>query len=160
MLGYQEALEAAGLPLLEQYVIMREKVDIDSRQQGMEAAQRLLATDPLPDGVFCYNDPMAIGAMQTILAAGLRIPEDIALVGCGNLHYDDLFRVPLSSIDQRSASVGERAGNLVVSLIESKTGRPRNKTIVLEPELIVRASSARRASASVQSIKETDECNR
>jgi len=157
MLGYQEALEAAGLPMLEQYVIMREKVDIDSREQGMEAAQRLLATSPLPDGVFCYNDPMAIGAMQTILAAGLRIPEDIALIGCGNLHYDDLFRVPLSSIDQRSASVGERAGNLVVALIESKGGRPRNKTIVLEPQLIVRASSARCAPGAEQPTNELGE---
>ncbi len=144
MLGYQEALQSAGMPVLDKYVIMREKVDCDSRQQGAEAAERLLATKPRPDGIFCYNDPMAIGAMQTILDAGLRIPEDIAIIGCGNLHYDDLFRVPLSSIDQQSAELGERAGNLVLSLIESKTGRPRRKHVVLEPRLIVRASSDRR----------------
>ena len=147
MLGYQEAMEAAGLPILEEYVIMREKVDIESRQQGAEAAQRLLAANPRPDGIFCYNDPIAIGAMQTILDAGLRIPEDIAIIGCGNLHYDDLFRVPLSSIDQQSAALGERAGNLILALIESKTGRPRDKTIVLEPRLIQRASSTRNGSS-------------
>ena len=49
------------------------------------------------DGVFCYNDPLAIGAMNTILEAGLRIPEDIAVIGCGNLHYDGSLRVPLST---------------------------------------------------------------
>ncbi len=148
MLGYQEALATVGMPLLEQYVIMREKVDIDSRQTGAEAAQRLLKLTPRPDGIFCYNDPMAIGAMQTILNAGLKIPEDMAIVGCGNLHYNDLFRVPLSSIDQQSAVVGEKAGNLILSLIESKLGRPRRKTIVLEPHLIVRASSDRSRAVS------------
>ncbi len=143
MLGYQEALQAAGLPMHSKYVIMRDKVDSDSRQQGAEAAHRLLAARPRPDGIFCYNDPMAIGAMQTILDAGLRIPEDIAIVGCGNLHYDDLLRVPLSSIDQRSGEMGERAGSLILAQIDAKQGRPRPKNVVLQPRLIVRASSAR-----------------
>ena len=143
MRGYQQALEAAGMPLLDKYVIMRDKVDIESRQQGAEAAQRLLAVRPRPDGIFCYNDPIAIGAMQTILQAGLRIPEDLAIVGCGNLHYDDLFRVPLSSIDQQSAVLGERAGSMILGLIESKSGHAPSSTVVLEPRLIVRASSAR-----------------
>jgi LacI family transcriptional regulator len=144
MLGYEEAVKAAGLPLLDKYVVTRDKVDSDSRKQGADAAMRLLETRPRPDGIFCYNDPMAIGAMQTILDVGLRIPEDIAIIGCGNLHYDDLFRVPLSSIDQQSAMLGERAGSLILSLIEAKNGRPRGKTIVLDPRLVVRASSARR----------------
>jgi LacI family transcriptional regulator len=153
MWGYAEALEAAGLPVLDSYVIMRDKVDIDSRQQGAEAARRLLELHPRPDGIFCYNDPMALGAMQTILEAGLRIPEDIAVVGCGNLHYDDFFKVPLSSIDQQSNVVGERAGSLILSLIEAKDSRPRARTIVLEPRLIVRASSARRAARPASDLE-------
>jgi LacI family transcriptional regulator len=104
--------------------------------------QRLLERNPKPDGVFCFNDPLAIGAMITILEAGLRIPEDIALIGCGNHRNNAYLRVPLSSVDQNSQMIGQRAAELVLSLIESKQ-RPRARTIILEPALVVRASTQR-----------------
>jgi LacI family transcriptional regulator len=97
--------------------------------------------------VFCYNDPMAIGAMHVILDAGLRIPADIAVIGSGNLHYDSELIVPLSSIDQRTEQIGERAGRLTLSLLESKS-RPKNKTFIIEPELVVRASSDRKSAGA------------
>ncbi len=74
---------------------------------------RLLALPSPPDGVFCYNDPLAMGAMDCILDAGLRVPEDVAVIGCGNLHYDSSLRVPLSSVDQQSVEMGKRAAKLV-----------------------------------------------
>ena len=117
-------------------------VDVQSKESGADLMKQLLALSPRPDGVFCYNDPMAIGAIHSILDAGLRIPEDIAVIGSGNLHYDAELRVPLSSIDQQTEQIGERPGRLTLSLLESKT-RPRNKTFVLAPELVVRASSDR-----------------
>ena len=140
--GYRRAMTAAGRVVSEKHIILRETVDTESRLQGYEAMQRLLAIKPRPDGVFCYNDPMAIGAMDAVLNAGLRIPEDIAIIGCGNLHYDDSLRVPLSSIDQQSRIIGERACKLILNVIESRT-RPRSKSVVLEPQLVARASSAR-----------------
>jgi LacI family transcriptional regulator len=82
--------------------------------------RRLLAQEPRPDGVFCFNDPMAIGAMSAILDAGLKIPDDIALIGCGNQPYDAFLRVPLSSIDQNCRIIGQRTAELVISLIEAK----------------------------------------
>ena len=106
--------------------------------------RQLLALNPRPDGVFCYNDPMAIGAIHAILDAGLRVPADIAVIGSGNLHYDTELRVPLSSIDQQTDMIGERAGRLTLSLLESKI-HPRNKTIVIQPQLVVRASTDKKA---------------
>ena len=138
--GYRRALEARKLPLNSDYVIRRLHVDTRSIEEGAEAMRLLLRRNPRPDGVFCYNDPLAIGAMNTIFDAGLRIPEDIALIGCGNLHYDACLRVPLSSIDQHSQQIGQRAGKLVLSLIESKQ-RPAPKSYVLDPILVMRASS-------------------
>jgi LacI family transcriptional regulator len=102
----------------------------------------LLAETPRPDGVFCFNDPLAIGAMNAILDAGLRIPEDIAVIGCGNLHYNGSLRVPLSSIDQRSQQVGEQTGHLLLKLIESKS-RPDPVSLILEPDLVARESTRR-----------------
>jgi LacI family transcriptional regulator len=83
---------------------------------------------------------MAIGAMNVILDAGLRIPEDIAVVGCGNLNYNDWLRVPLTSIDQRSHLIGQRAGEILLGMIEGREW-PAPAKVILEPTLVVRAST-------------------
>lgn len=141
--GYRQVLHERGFQYCENYVVRRSFVDTETTRQGIEAMRLLLQQDPKPDGVFCFNDPLAIGAMIAILDAGLRIPEDIALVGCGNLINDDCLRVPLSSIDQHSQMIGQRAAELVLSLLESKQ-RPRARTIILEPTLVVRSSTQRK----------------
>lgn len=140
--GYREALRVGGFQYNEDLVVSRDTVDIDSTEQGAQAMQILLSRIPRPDGVFCFNDPLAIGAMKAIEAAGLRIPEDVAIIGCGNLHYDDSLRVALSSIDQHSRILGQQAGELVLSLIGSKE-KGRAQTHILEPALVVRASTQR-----------------
>jgi LacI family transcriptional regulator len=141
--GYRHALRHRGIPFSEDYVVRRNYVDTETTHQGMEAMRRLLERDPRPDGVFCFNDPLAIGAMITIVEAGLRIPEDIALIGCGNEPNNAYLRVPLSSIDQHSQLIGQRTAELVLSLIESKQ-MPRARTVILEPTLVVRASTQRK----------------
>lgn len=88
------------------------------------------------------RDPLAIGVMEVILEAGLRIPEDIAVIGCGNLHYNDSLRVALSSINQQSEQIGQRAADLVIDLIESKQ-KPKAESHIMNPTLVRRASSNR-----------------
>ena len=63
--------------------------------------------------------------MKAVLEAGLDVPNDVALVGCGNVTYADLLRVPLTSVDQHSAAIGERAAKLALSLLEQRPVRPR-----------------------------------
>jgi LacI family transcriptional regulator len=138
--GYLKTLAKNNLSALPGYVSSQGSVDVNSRESGADLMRRLLTLNPRPDGVFCYNDPMAIGAIHTILEAGLRVPEDIAVIGSGNLHYDAELRVPLSSIDQQTEMIGERAARLTLSLLETKT-QPRNKSIIIQPQLVVRAST-------------------
>jgi LacI family transcriptional regulator len=140
--GYRHALQRRGLPYSDSLVVPRSSVDIDSTRMGADAMRLLLRQKPLPDGLFAYNDPLAIGAMDAILDAGLRIPEDIAVIGCGNLHYDQSLRVPLSSVDQNSQGIGERTAGILLSMLESKV-RPQPMSIILEPSLVIRASSVR-----------------
>jgi len=142
--GYRRALKDAGLLYSDSLVVARSQVDINSERMGAEAMRFLLKHDPMPDGVFAHNDPLAFGAMEAILDAGLRIPEDIAVIGCGNLHYDSLLKVPLSSIDQNSRGIGERCAEILLNALESKT-KPALKSIILEPSLAPRASSLKRA---------------
>jgi LacI family transcriptional regulator len=144
--GYQSALESRGLQYSDRYVVPGSTADIGSHSHGAKAMRLLLKRSPIPDGVFCFNDPLAIGAMSAILEAGLRIPEDIAVIGCGNLHYDSSLRIPLSSVDQNSKMIGEHAARILLDLIESKV-RPNPVKIVLDPMLVVRASTRKQAEA-------------
>jgi LacI family transcriptional regulator len=145
--GYKEALRVAGLRYRPEYVISRPNVDVDSNEQGKRAMQILLSRKQRPDAVFCYNDPLAIGAMEKILDEGLSVPEDIALIGCGNLHFDASLKVALSSIDQHSHLIGKHAGEVLLDIFKSKKPLAA-RTIVLEPALVARASTRRSGSRS------------
>ncbi len=141
--GYKRALERNGIELRPEFIIAEPKGDVESRQRGVAAMQQLLQLEQRPDGVFFFNDPLALGSMNFVLDQGLRIPEDIALIGCGDLHYDDTLRVPLSSINQRSRLIGEEAARVTLAILKSKKPLPVER-IVLRPELVVRASTQKR----------------
>jgi LacI family transcriptional regulator len=148
--GYLKTLAKFKMKSFPEYVSIQGKVDVHSSESGAERMRQLLSLTPRPDGVFSYNDPMAIGAIRAVLDAGLRVPEDIAVIGAGNLYYDSELIVPLSSIDQQTMQIGQRTARLALSLMESKN-RPRNRTIIIQPQLVVRASSERKRSAKKRS---------
>ena len=104
--------------------------------------QQLLALKPRPDGVFCFNDPNGVGAIKAILEAGLRVPQDIAVVGVGNTWNSELLRIPLTTIDQNCNGIGVEAARLAFRLIRTKEVIPP-ETILIAPSLAVRDSSRR-----------------
>src|SRR6478609_12047569 len=81
--GYKRALTQSGFKVVDDYIIAEPKGDVESKQRGAEAMSRLLALKARPDGVFCFNDPLAMAAINYATKEGLRIPDDIAVVGCG-----------------------------------------------------------------------------
>jgi LacI family transcriptional regulator len=133
--GYREALSAAGVSAPESYV-----VHATDDASGYEAARTLLALSPPPDAIFGYNDPVAAGAMKAVLEAGIEIPGRMKVIGAGNVHYSDLLRVPLSTIDQRSTDIGRQAAEILGKALNSKRRR-QPVTVLIEPRLIVRESS-------------------
>ena len=146
--GYRRALAVYNLTPLPGHIIsLGTSGDDRGEKGGYEAAKRLLAVEPRPDGIFCFNDPSALGAMRAILEAGVRIPEDIAVVGCGNLSYSDFLRVPLSSVDQGSESIGKHTAELALKIARKKAP-VRPKTELIPPRLVVRASSLRHPPAT------------
>jgi LacI family transcriptional regulator len=136
--GCRRALAKHGLRLPRERVVIGGHDDTT----GYEAMRQLLRLPSRPDGVFCYNDPVAAGAIKAALEAGLDVPNDVAIIGAGNVHYSDLLRVPLSTIDQSSALMGETAADLLVRCMEAKTP-PRPQRILIPPRLVVRESSRR-----------------
>ena len=118
--GYREALAAAGIAVPDSYV-----VHATDDASGYLAARRLLALEPRPDAIFGYNDPTAAGAMKAILEAGIAIPEEVKVIGVGNVHYSDLLRVPLSTIDQSSGAIGQKAADMLIKVHRLQAQAPR-----------------------------------
>ncbi len=143
--GYRQAMVRHGLEIPAGYIQTSGAGDAAGDISGHEAMLRLLSLEPRPDGVFCVNDPTAVGALKAILDSGLRVPHDIAVIGCGNVRHAELMRVPLSSVDQDSAGIGRQAAALALGLLQSKGERPRPKTILLPPRLVARESTRRHA---------------
>jgi len=138
--GYRAAMARHGLTTPPEYVVARDSSDDSADESGYRAMRQLLRAKPRPDGVFCYNDPTAIGAMRAIFEAGLRVPEDIAIIGAGNDRYASELRVPLTSIDQGHRHIGERAAQLALNLMSAED-RAKPKSILLPVQLVVRESS-------------------
>jgi len=141
--GYKQALASHQMaPLAGHVVSIGPSGDHVGDKAGYAATVKLLAHKQRPDGIFCFNDPVALGTMRAIFDAGLRVPEDVAVVGCGNLSYSDFLRVPLTSVDQNSKKIGKIAATQALKMAESKTPVPR-KSVLVAPKLVVRASSLR-----------------
>ncbi len=137
--GYRSVLRDAGKRFSRELV----QGDQGSDAAGYDGMRKLLELPRRPDGVFCYNDPVAVGALRAVLEAGCRAPEDIALIGVGDMRNLDMFRVPLSTVDQGSAETGVNVANLLLKRIESR-GPAAPASILTRPRLIVRESSRRR----------------
>jgi LacI family transcriptional regulator len=136
-LGMRETLREAGLdPALALREVTMPGFGI---VDGVAAADELL-TGQRPTAVFCGNDMMAFGVFRALTAAGIRVPDDVALVGYDDNDFAADWIVPLTSVRQPTNELGERAARL---LLEHSAGDPRHahQQIVLDPELIVRASS-------------------
>ena len=136
--GYRRALAAARIPADERWVVDTDGTD----DSGYQAMCTLLRVRPRLQGVFCFNDPVAAGAIKAVLDAGLRVPGDIAIVGSGNVHYSDLLRVPLTTVDQGPADMGARAARIVLQEIES--GEHAHAGTVLIPLKLIERESSRR----------------
>ena len=142
--GYRQALQEANLTAVPENVVsLGTSGDLRGESGGYEATGKLLKNPTLPDGIFCFNDPSAIGVMRALLDSGLRIPEDVAVIGCGNISNSDFLRVPLSSVDQNSKQIGTEAAQLALLLASKKDSPPAIR--ITEPSLAIRASSLRKS---------------
>jgi LacI family transcriptional regulator, galactose operon repressor len=138
--GYRRVLEQHGRESEDNLVMVCSHFEETGDLAGYQCMQALLKKERRPDAVFCYNDLTAIGAMKAALDAGVRIPEDVAFVGCGNMRYSDYLQVPLSSVDQNTSELGRAAASLALAIERQSELPPRS--ILTEPRLVVRRSSA------------------
>lgn len=138
--GYQEALSDNGIPYDKDRVLIKDL----SEQCGVEAALQILKMKPLPDGAFITNDFSAAVCMRTLRENGIRIPEDIALVGFNNDAISKLVEPQMTTIDYPGTEMGEIAARNLINHLKGLSDIKHTNTIVVRSDLIIRQSSLRK----------------
>lgn len=136
--GARSAIRDGGLAPA---ALTRIAVDHLTVAEGRSAGERWLGlpVKRRPTAAFCANDLLALGLLQTVIGAGLRVPDDLAIVGYDDIDFAAAAAVPLSSVRQPRHELGRRAAELV--LAETADAGHQHETVVFTPELVARAST-------------------
>ena len=134
--GYQAALAAAGI-LPEPQLVADSNFEIE---QGLRAARRLLDLHEPPTAIFAFNDNIAIGVLQAARERGVRVPEDLSLVGFDDVEAAEIVTPQLTTVRQPLAEMGRMAVSLLERLIEGQ--RIEALHVELRTQLVVRQTTA------------------
>jgi len=137
--GYKQALADCGLPFREEYVIVNNL----SIEAGAEAAEIIRNMDPMPDGIFVANDNCAVGTLVPLKQAGIRIPDDIAVVGFNNDPVSKVVEPNLTTINYPGYEMGEVAARNLINHLNGTAPIHSTNSIILRSELCIRDSSRR-----------------
>ena len=138
--GFESALKDYKLPY---YPNLIKKCNLVSSEEGYTTTLALLAEKDIPDAIFCATDPTAIGAIKAIKEQGLRIPEDIAVMGFSDWKMASIVDPPLSSVAQPDYEMGKKAVELIINEIQlTRDDKPvKYHTYVMETSLVLREST-------------------
>jgi LacI family transcriptional regulator len=114
-----------------------------SLQAGLEAARYFNSLEPRPDAVFAANDMVAIGVIQGLVELGVRVPEDVAVVGIDDITWCTLTNPKVSSVSNLVGEMGRIAVELLLKRIDSNSAMDGFQKVKLEPRLIVRESTVK-----------------
>jgi len=131
---FRNAHSNAGIAL-EDWQIVEGAYQPDS---GYSAMQTLLTNNPDLQAVYCMNDMMAVGALSYLNQHGIRVPDDIAIVGYDDIRVSAFLNPPLTTVRAPETSLGESAGAMLLQLINDKV--PDSNQIYLPTKLIIRDS--------------------
>jgi LacI family transcriptional regulator len=135
--GFQRAIAEQNLPYHDELVVYGDFY-YDS---GRAAMQKLLALDEPPTAVFAASDMMAMGAMRTVHAAGLSIPEDVAMVGFDDMQMAAMAHPPLTTVRQQKTRLGELAAEALLQRIGALEGEETKSLMTLSVDLVAREST-------------------
>ncbi len=134
--GFWKRLDANEISLPSEFLVRANA----TAQDGRNAMRSLLSLDPRPTAVFCVNDVIAIGALKAALAAGLRVPEDISVVGCDDIELCQLVTPELTTVKVPARELGGRAARLLIRTIEGK-GSGKRLSRLLPVALVQRGTT-------------------
>lgn len=136
--GYIRALQLHGNPYREEYHFrLRGRGNWLDYESGYEIGEQVAQMSVPPDAIFAYNDLAALGFQRAVLDKGMKVPDDIALIGFDNIRRGVVCPVPLTTVDQRTEEIASKAIDMLMARINSEN--PPNR-IILKPKLIIRES--------------------
>ena len=138
--GYKDALYDNGIPFDESLLIVNDL----SERAGIESAMQILKMKPLPDGAFITNDFVAAVFMRTLKENGIKIPEDIAIVGFNNDAIGKLIEPSLTTINYPGMEMGEIAAQNLIDHLKGISNIHSTNTIIIRSNLIIRKSSLKK----------------
>jgi LacI family transcriptional regulator len=138
--GYRDALFDHGIAFDEGLLLINDL----SEKAGVESAAQILKMKPLPDGLFITNDFVAAVCMRTLKEQGVRIPEDIAVVGFNNDTIGKLIEPALTTINYPGMDMGEIAARNLINHLKGVSDIHQTNTIIVRSDLIVRKSSLKK----------------
>lgn len=133
--GYKEALEEHKLSLNDEWIISENS---NSLLAGYNACTRLLDKAEKPEAIFAFSDLVAVGCIKAIKDKGLKIPDDLAVIGVDDIEYAEYCEVPLTTMALPKFELGVKATETLFDIINGR-GKGYFK-IILQPELIIRKS--------------------
>lgn len=144
--GYRSALRRNSLPCPEEWIRQSGETPLVKSvgglmQSGYEQMLGLLALKNRPTAVLCHNDVVAIGAQRAVLESGLRVPEDMALIGFDALREGEYAAVPLTTVDPQLERIVDLLTGSVIQSIERREMTTKPLQIRIEPSLIIREST-------------------
>ncbi|HPH46522.1 MAG TPA: substrate-binding domain-containing protein, partial [Chryseolinea sp.] len=138
--GYREALLANGLTYNESLVV-ESNLQLEDGRNSMD---QLLKMGDMPDGIFSSSALSAVGAMQVLKEKGIKVPEQVGIVGFSNELFTSFTDPTLSTVEQHSKRLGNSAAEIFLEEISNGNAKFIPQKIVLKPELIIRQSSLRK----------------
>ncbi len=136
--GYQQALAEAGIPLDRSLIV---STNGHYATHGYYGLDNLMSIGKPPSAVFSHNDSLAIGALRWCHRHGKRVPQDIAIMGYDNIEFTEFAQPPLTTMNYAVDQVSRMAVDRLVRLITAKDQPPEPRVTLIEPELVVRAST-------------------
>lgn len=134
-MGYQRALQEHGIPLNKEYIFYTKELGFE---QGQLAMKKILQLEERPTAVFAVSDLLAIGALKEINAAGLGVPEDVAVVGFDKIDFSNMTNPTLTTVAQPMYKMGTIAAGMLIDKIQGL----HVDSVVLEHELVIRESTS------------------
>jgi len=134
--GYKQALIDNNLKIHEEFIVEAGSYLAD----GYKAGKHFISScTDLPSAIFCYNDLIAIGLINVMDEARIKVPQDISVIGFDNIDFSKYIKHPLTTVDMPAYEIGKTATHLLINQISDST-QFFNKKIILEASLIERAS--------------------
>jgi LacI family transcriptional regulator len=134
--GFREVLAGAGVAVPDAWDLLTPGTLIE---HGMDAVDRLLARPARPSALFVTADRTALGVVHRLLARGVRVPDDVAVVGYDDIPYAACAQVPLTTVAVPARQLGELAAEILFDRLDG-VGAPAPRQVLLAPELVLRAS--------------------